>query len=114
MFEIFFILFFALFIFIFIRNISEWVNNNNSPRLSVDARIVAKRRVTHHHHHANGHIHHSHTYRVTFEVRSGDRMELKVPRDAFGFLEEGDFGVLSFQGTRYLGFERTSGDFHDV
>ena len=106
MFEIFFVLFFALFIFIIIKNITEWVNNNNSPRLSVDARIVAKRRITHHHHHANGHIHHSHTYRVTFEVQSGDRMELQVPMGEYGLLAEGDVGVLSFQGTRYLGFER--------
>ena len=33
-------------------------------------------------------------------------MELKVPRGEFGLLVEGDEGVLSFQGTRYLGFER--------
>ena len=35
-----------------------------------------------------------------------DNMELKVPRSEFGLLVEGDEGVLSFQGTRYLGFER--------
>jgi len=29
-----------------------------------------------------------------------------VPRSEFGLLVEGDEGVLSFQGTRYLGFER--------
>ena len=105
---IIFIMFFlviGMFIFTIIRNIGEWVNNNNSPRLSVPAAIVTKRRTTHHHH-SNGHHHHSHTYHITFEVQSGDRMELKVPRSEFGLLVEGDEGVLSFQGTRYLGFER--------
>ena len=29
-----------------------------------------------------------------------------VPRSEFGLLVEGDEGVLSFQGTRYLGFDR--------
>ena len=90
-------------------SISEWIRNNNSPRLSVDAKIVDKRSHTsHHHHNHNGHMHTSSStsYYVTFEVQSGDRMELKVPRSEFGLLVEGDEGVLSFQGTRYLGFER--------
>ena len=108
MFGMFYVVFFlviAMFIFVFVKGISEWVHNNNSPRLSVDAKIVDKRMATHHHH-SNGHHHHSHTYHITFEVQSGDRMELKVSRSEFGLLVEGDEGVLSFQGTRYLGFER--------
>ena len=68
-----------------------------------DAKIVDKRMSTHHH--SNGHHHHTHSYHITFEVQSGDRMELRVPRSEFGLLVEGDEGVLSFQGTRYLGFE---------
>ena len=43
---------------------------------------------------------------VTFEVESGDRMELSVVGSEFGLLVEGDKGRLTFQGTRYLGFER--------
>lgn len=105
MFYIMFFFVFGIFVLVFVKGISEWVNNNNSPRLSVNAKIVDKRRVTHHHH-SNGHHHHSHTYHITFEVQSGDRMELKVPRNEFGLLVEGDEGVLSFQGTRYLGFEK--------
>jgi len=57
---LFFILFFlviGMFIITIIRNIGEWVNNNNSPRLSVPASVVAKCRTTHHHH-SNGHHHH--------------------------------------------------------
>ncbi len=46
------------------------------------------------------------TYFVTFQVDSGDRMELPVGGYEFGMLAEGDRGKLSFQGTRYLGFQR--------
>lgn len=114
--ELFYILFFIMFflafgmmIYTFIRNIAEWNRNNKSPRLSVEAKIVDKRsQTTHHHHNHEGHYHTTGftAYYVTFEVRSGDRMELKVPRDEYGLLAKDDTGVLSFQGTRYLGFER--------
>ena len=46
MFGMFYVVFFlviAMFIFVFVKGISEWVHNNNSPRLSVDAKIVDKR-----------------------------------------------------------------------
>ena len=39
-------------------------------------------------------------------VRAGDRMELEVPDMEYGLLVEGDRGRLTFQGTRFLGFER--------
>ena len=43
---------------------------------------------------------------ATFEVESGDRMELSVDGEAFGLLAEGDAGELCFQGRRFLSFER--------
>ncbi|MBD5156664.1 MAG: DUF2500 domain-containing protein, partial [Butyrivibrio sp.] len=46
------------------------------------------------------------SYYVTFQVESGDRIELRVSTQEYGMLAEGDFGRLSFQGMRYLGFER--------
>jgi hypothetical protein len=49
---------------------------------------------------------------VTFEVESGDRMEFHVAGHEYGMLIEGDTGNLTFQGTRYLGFDRVS-DFGD-
>ena len=112
-FEVMFFITFALvigvFIVSFVNGISQWNKNNQSPRLTVDARIVTKRADTSlHHHHAND-IHHttrSTTYYVTFEVESGDRIELEVNGTEYGMLVEGDYGKLSFQGTRYLGFER--------
>jgi hypothetical protein len=51
-------------------------------------------------------MHTSTSYYVTFQVASGDRMELHVSGREYGILIEGDYGKLTFQGTRYLGFQR--------
>ena len=105
-----FVVVFGLFIVVAVKGISQWNKNNHSPRLTVPATIVAKRtNVSHHHHHGGTGMHHtthSTTYYVTFQVDSGDRMELNVAGQEFGMLIEGDRGNLTFQGTRYLGFER--------
>ena len=94
-----------------LKGLKEWNNNNHSPRLTVPVTVVAKRAdVTHHRDRGANDHHHYHTsttYFVTFEVESGDRMELRLEGQEYGLLVEGDKGKLSFQGTRYLGFERT-------
>ena len=107
MFTIMFLLFIGIFVVVIVRGISQWNKNNNSPRLTVPATVVSKRANVSHH--RAGEHHHSHTstsYYVTFEVESGDRMELHMSGTEYGLLIEGDKGSLSFQGTRYLGFER--------
>ena len=110
MFTIVFVLAIGTFIVTAVQGIGQWNKNNNSPRLTVPATVVAKRtNVTRHRHNgANGHHHHhtSTTYYVTFQVESGDRMELETAGSEYGLLVEGDNGKLTFQGTRYLGFER--------
>ena len=103
------------FIVMLIRGAAGWHKNNRSPRLTVDARVVAKRIDVNHYRTANAgdatgaHGYHTSSntwYYVTFQVESGDRMELSVDGTEYGMLAEGDAGRLSFQGTRYLGFER--------
>lgn len=107
-----FIVIFGLIIVTVIKGLAQWNKNNHSPVLTVVARVVAKRtNVSRHtHHHAgNTSMHHhstSTTYYVTFEFESGDRLELHVPYNGFGYLVEGDMGRLTFQGTRYKGFQR--------
>lgn len=88
-----------------VRRISQWNENNHSPRLTVNADVVAKRADVSYHHN-NESTTSSTSYYVTFQVESGDRMELSVSGREYGMLSEGDYGKLSFQGTRYLGFER--------
>lgn len=110
MFSLVFVIVIVMFIVIAVKGIRQWNQNNHSPRLTVPATIVAKRtNVSHHHHHGGTGMHHtthSTTYYVTFQVQSGDRMELNVAGNMYGMLIEGDRGMLTFQGTRYLGFER--------
>lgn len=109
MFYIVFFLVIGVFIFTFVKAIGQWHKNNNSPRLSVDATVVAKRtHVSHHHHHHQEHMHTSQStsYYATFQFASGDRIELHLSSWDYGMIVEGDQGILSFQGTRYLGFER--------
>ena len=106
MFTLTFVMVFGMFVVIAVKGISQWNKNNHSPKLTVPATVVAKRtNVSHHHNHGTG-VHYSTTYYVTFQVESGDRMELRMAGHEFGFLIEGDRGNLTFQGTRYLGFER--------
>ena len=111
MFTLVFVLVIGMFILGAVKGISQWNKNNHSPRLTVPATVVAKRTNVshHHHHHGNGGMHHtthSTTYYVTFQVESGDRMELPLAGDEYGLLVEGDKGNVTFQGTRYLGFVR--------
>lgn len=113
LFPVIFILIFIMIIFTFAKGISTWHKNNNSPRLTVSARIVAKRQNTTYHNQPNAgdtsgahgyHTTSSTTYYVTFQVESGDRIEMSVSGLEYGKLTEGDEGKLTFQGTRYLQF----------
>ena len=88
----------------FIKGAGQWNKNNHSPRPTVPATVVSRRQ--HRTHDAGDH--HSHTsYHITFQFDSGDRLELQIPYSEFGYIVEGDKGSLTFQGTRFLGFERT-------
>ena len=119
MFSVFFVIFgivfalvFGVIIFVIIRGITEWGRNNASPRISAEAKIVAKRLSVSggiHHHGGHGYMHHgvsSTTYYATFEFATGDRKEFHVPYREYGLIAEGDTGILTFQGTRYISFDR--------
>lgn len=114
LFPILFVLVFALvigvFVFNFVRMAKEKRKNDASPRLSVPATVASKRTNVSHHHRSGAndmdYCTTDTTYYVTFQVESGDRMELRMSGREYGLLCEGDHGTLHFQGTRYLGFDR--------
>lgn len=97
-----------------VRGLTQWSKNNNSPILTVFATIVDKRQSVQHYSHidntgngmATSRSSYSTDYYVTFEVESGSRMEFLVPENQYGYLIKGDQGKLTFQGTRFKGFER--------
>lgn len=106
-----FIVVFGTIIVRFIQEAKQWSKNNASPVLTVEATVVTKRTAVHYHQHTTGnhnghHTSSSTTYYVTFEVVSGDRIEFRIRDTEYGMLVENDKGKLTFQGTRYLGFER--------
>ena len=85
MFPIIFVMVFGMIIFQFVTGIGTWHKNNQSPRLSVNATIVAKRESITHHSHANaGDLSGTHGYHSTSSTSY----------------------YVTFQGTRYLSFER--------
>ncbi len=115
LFPLVFLLALGTILFALVGNLRTWNKNNHSPRLTVQAAVVAKRTQVSRHRNANaGDATGAHgyttssvtTYYVTFQVESGDRMELQVDGAEYGMLVEGDTGKLSFQGTRYLSFQR--------
>ena len=99
--EIFVVIWFILFFWIIVKNIAQFIENENSPVLTVPATIVDMRRRTHHHQN-----HHSHSYHITFVMENGERLELRVKRQEYRELSIGDRGILTHQGTRYQGFAR--------
>ena len=116
MFTVVFVMVIGIFAVTIVRGIDTWNKNNHFPRLTVTAMVTSKRTdVSHHNHPAAGDSTGAHGYTttsstssyVTFQVESGDRMEFSVPGSEYGMLAEGDMGRLSFQGTRYLTFERS-------
>ncbi len=102
MFLVVFVIVIGTFVVVAVRSVAEWGRNNASPRLSSPATVVAKRERHYNHHNGGGGT----TYYATFEFESGDRLELRLPDRDAGLLAEGDRGMLHFQGTRFLGFDR--------
>jgi len=98
-----FVLVFGIIIVTMVRGVGEWNKNNQSPKLTVPATVVAKRSDVHR---GIETMHTFTSYYVTFQVESGDRMEFEVSDMEYGMLAEGDSGELTFQGPRYLNFRR--------
>lgn len=103
--ELFIVLWLVLFFFIIAKNIGQYIENEKSPVLTVPATIVDMRTRSHHSH-AGGHHHRRYSYHVTFELENGERKELRMLRYDYRELAVGDSGMLTYQGTRYKGFER--------
>ena len=109
------IMFGILFVGVIGRGLWVWIRNNHSPVQTVDAQVAAKRMQVSGHglctagntSAMNGISSSTNTrYFATFEMEDGKRVELSVKDKEYGMLAERDWGQLSFQGTRYLGFVR--------
>ena len=116
LFGLVFCLVMGMFIYAIVHNVKEKRANDAAPVLTVEALVKTKRMDTYHtsptydgdgHRTSSGSYHTS--YYATFEVESGDRLELQVSDYEYGQLDEGDRGKLTFQRKRFLQFERERG-----
>ena len=116
LFGLVFCLVMGMFIYAIVHNVKEKRANDAAPVLTVEALVKTKRMDTYHtsptydgdgHRTSSGSYHTS--YYATFEVESGDRLELQVSDYEYGQLAEGDRGKLTFQRKRFLQFERERG-----
>jgi hypothetical protein len=69
-----FVIVISFILFSVIKGVGEWSKNNQSPTLNVRAKVLAKRTAVR----GGGETRAYSQYFVTFEVESGDRMELKI------------------------------------
>lgn len=83
-----------------LRVARRWSIEKRSPLLRREARVVDKRTAL------AGSGATNQRYYVTFELTSGNRVELDLPGRESGMLVVGDQGTLAWQGPRYLGFAR--------
>ena len=103
LFSLVFLFSLAMIVFTFVRTISERKQNDREPRLTVPAVVAAKRTDFYRYRGTSGG---STVYFVTFQVQSGDRLELNLSGREFGLLREGDRGSLTFRGKEFLDFTR--------
>ncbi|MFZ5353218.1 MAG: DUF2500 domain-containing protein [Bacillota bacterium] len=91
------------FVVVFVKGISEYIRNNNTPQKSEPARIINNRTHTWG---GYGNMAARTSYYMTFELENGERMEFAVSAQFAGMHIEGDTGILTHQGTRFISFER--------
>ncbi len=85
----------------FIRGNRKYRQCKALPPQSERARVVSKRTDV------SGHNHTSTAYYITFELDSGERIELYVSGRDFGMIAEGDDGILTHQDVLFNSFTRS-------
>ena len=92
----------AIFVFIIVYAVKQKEKNDNAPRVTLEARVVDKRTVSHRHFY----------HYVAFELEDGQRTELRVSQSEFVSLAVADEGMLTLQGTRFISFDKKGGIAH--
>lgn len=106
-----FLLVFGAFAFVIVSGIAQWMKDNAAPVETFEAHIIAKRdktTISHSTDATTNMVSRSthHNYFATFEYSNGQRREFSIRESEYGILLEGDNGTLTFQGSRYNGFQR--------
>src|SRR6478735_980617 len=88
---------------VWVKLFLQWRANEAAPVVRVDTMVVSSRKRVARPRQAGGD---PSTYMVTFEEPSGERLELQIRGQYMADLTEGVQGLLTYQGTRFLGFVR--------
>lgn len=88
-----------------VRGVGTWMSNNTAPIRSVPARVLGKRTNTWGGA-GDSSVHTS--YYVAFELDSGERLEFRVNGPEYGLITQNEDGILTYQGTRFKGFQPQS------
>lgn len=108
LFLIFILFFLAILIIPLVKSLTERSRNSHLPVENLQSVVVAKRLSVS----GGGNNSSASTYYyITFELEDDSRIEFSVNYRAYGEIAEGDRGILTLQGTRFLGFERRSDKF---
>lgn len=100
---IIFALVIGTFLFVIIKGLSTWTMNNNAEIIKKRCKVVDKRIKVWG---GYGDSSASTNYYITFEFDDKTRIELSVEENQYGITVNGDMGDLTYQGTRFRGFER--------
>ena len=105
-------LYICIFTFLYVKykkKYLEWKHNRKLPRLTNDVSILTKRTQIDQFQIKDKKIGRpTTTYYVTFHLPHNEQIELRIPEKDYRFLFQGDSGRLTFQGTKFFTFERTS------
>jgi hypothetical protein len=96
---IFIFIVFGVIIYTIVTSAARYSKNSSSPVLTAQARVVGKRMEVTGDHAVTW-------YYATFEVETGERIELVMKGEEYGLLVEGDEGTITYQGEWFKGFQR--------
>jgi mannose-6-phosphate isomerase-like protein (cupin superfamily) len=106
MFDVMFVLvpliIFGTIAFMIIKGLSTWTSNNAAPVRVEEVTVIGKRiQVWGGSNNSSANT----SYFITFELSSGERLELAVKGQEYGVSKEDETGLLTFQGTRFKSFQ---------
>ncbi len=100
---IIFIIVTMTFITAFVKGLGQYHRNNSALKKTIPARLVAKRT---HNLGGYGDTDTRVSYYAAFETENGERLEFPVSSSFSEIYAEGDTGMLTYKGTKFLDFER--------
>ena len=85
------------------------MKNESSPIIATKAQLIKKKKDVHTHTDANGAMSMSETLYLFYQLDTGSQIKLTVKAGIYQNAPEHEWGVLTFQGTRFLKFESRFG-----